>query len=91
MSCFWSFALFDVDTTTMYANPFKRNGRDYITTAMTGAMNLPRPGAIDHFVWVTMTKEGPKIANLMLNGIVDKKVPPKDDALEGFSMYMPNP
>ena len=25
MSCFWSFALFDVDTTTMYANPFKRN------------------------------------------------------------------
>ena len=67
----------------------ERNGRDYITTAMTGAMNLPRPGAIDHVVWVTMTDEGPKIANLLLNGILDKKGPPKDDALEAIGMYRP--
>ena len=66
-----------------------RNGRDYITTAMTGAMNVTRPGAIDHVVWVTMTKEGPKIANLLLNGILDKKGPPEDDPLENIGMYRP--
>ena len=70
-------------------NYTQRNGRDYITTAMTGAMNVPRPGAIDHVVWVTMTKEGPKIANLLLNGIIDKKGPPEDDALEHIGMYRP--
>jgi hypothetical protein len=58
-------------------NYIERNGRDYITTAMTGAMNLPRPGAMDHFVWVTMTDQGPKIANLLLNGVIDKKGPPR--------------
>jgi hypothetical protein len=70
-------------------NYTQRNGRDYVTTAMTGAMNVPRPGAIDHFVWVTMTKEGPKIANLLLNGILDKHGPPKDDALVAIGMYRP--
>jgi len=72
-------------------NYTQRNGHDYITTAMTGAMNLPRPGAMDHFVWVTMTDKGPKIANLLLNGILDKKGPPKDDALEVIGMYRPKP
>ena len=51
-------------------------------------MNLPRPGAADHFVWVTMIDQRPKIANLMLNDIMDKKVPPKDDALEHIGMYL---
>jgi len=72
-------------------NYTQRNGHDYITTAMTGAMNLPRPGAMDHFIWVTMTDKGPKIANLLLNGILDKKGPPKDDALEVIGMYRPKP
>jgi len=70
-------------------NYIQRNDHDYITTSMTGAMNLPRPGAMDHFVWVTMTDKGPKIANLLLNGILDKKGPPKDDALEVIGMYRP--
>jgi 3',5'-cyclic AMP phosphodiesterase CpdA len=70
-------------------NHIERKGRDYITTAMTGAMNLPRPGAIDHFVWVTMTEAGPKIANVLLNGVMDKMGPPKDDALEAIGMYRP--
>jgi len=30
---------------------------------------------MDHVVWVTMTDQGPKIANLMMNGILDKKAP----------------
>jgi hypothetical protein len=38
-----------------------------------------------------MTDKGPKIANLLLNGILDKKGPPKDDALEVIGMYRPKP
>ena len=65
----------------------ERNGRDYITTATSGAMNVVRPGAMDHIVWVTMTKDGPKIANLLMNGIMDKKGPPADDDLEAIGLY----
>ena len=65
----------------------QRHGRDYITTAMTGAMNMPRHGAIDHIVWVTMTKNGPKIANLLLNGILDKHGPVEGDHTIEFGMY----
>ena len=68
-------------------NYTQRKGRDYITTAMTGAMNVPRLGAIDHVVWVTMTKDGPKIANLLLNGILDKKGPVEGDVTEQHGMY----
>jgi hypothetical protein len=66
-----------------------RNGRDYITTATSGAMNVVRPGAMDHLVWVTMTNDGPKIVNLLMNGMMDKKGPPKDDALEAIGLYKP--
>ena len=70
-------------------NYTRRNGRDYITTAMTGAMNVPRLGAIDHVVWVTMTKDGPKIANLLLNGILDKTGPVAGDLTEKAGMFQP--
>ena len=70
-------------------NYTRRNGRDYITTAMTGALNVPRLGAIDHVVWVTMTKDGPKIANLLLNGILDKHGPVEGDHTVEFGMYHP--
>jgi 3',5'-cyclic AMP phosphodiesterase CpdA len=67
----------------------QRDGHDYITTATSGGMNIVRPGAMDHVVWVTMTNDGPKIANLLMNGILDKKGPPKDDALEEIGLYRP--
>ena len=67
----------------------ERHGRDYITTAMTGAMNIPRLGAIDHIVWVTMTHHGPKIANLLLNGILDKHGPTEGDPTTELGMYHP--
>lgn len=67
----------------------QRNGRDYITTATSGAINVVRPGAMDHLVWITVTNEGPKIVNLLMNGIMDKKGPPKDDALEEIGLYRP--
>jgi len=66
-----------------------RNGYDYITTATSGAMNVARPGAMDHVVWITMTKGGPKIVNLLMNGIMDKKGPPVDDDLEAIGLYRP--
>ncbi len=67
----------------------QRDGHDYITTATSGGMNIVRPGAMDHVVWVTMTAEGPKIANLLMNGIMDKKGPPKDDDLAAIGLYQP--
>ena len=70
-------------------NHTERNGRDYITTAMTGAMNVPRLGAIDHIMWVTMTKKGPKIANVLLNGVLDKYGPTADDLTVEHGMYEP--
>ena len=72
-------------------NYTERNGRDYITTAMTGAMNVPRLGAIDHIMLVTMTESGPKIANLLLNGIVDKYGPVEGDPTVDFGMHHPLP
>ncbi|HCB49425.1 MAG TPA: hypothetical protein DEP47_07860 [Chloroflexi bacterium] len=66
-----------------------RNGRDYITTATSGAMNVVRPGAMDHVVWITMTKDGPKIVNLLMNGIMDKMGPPEDDDLAAIGLYKP--
>lgn len=65
----------------------ERYRRDYITTAMTGALNVPRPGAIDHVVWVARTKDCPKIANLLLNGILAKFGPVGGDHTVG--MYLP--
>ena len=67
----------------------QRNGHDYITTAMTGALNVPRLGAIDHVVWVTMTRNGPKITNLLLNGILDKHGPVAGDLTVEHGMYEP--
>ena len=67
----------------------QRDGHDYITTATSGAMNVIRPGAMDHVVWITMTKKGPKIVNLLMNGIMDKEGPPKDDDLMDIGLYRP--
>jgi hypothetical protein len=65
----------------------KRDGRDFITTSTSGGINFTRPGSMDHVIWVTMTKDGPKIVNLLMNGIMDKKGPPSGDAMEGFGLY----
>jgi hypothetical protein len=67
----------------------QRDGHDYITTVTSGAMNAVRPGAMDHVVWVTMTYEGPKIVNLLLNGMMERKGPPKDDDLAEIGLYRP--
>ena len=54
-----------------------RQNRKYITLATTGggsAMRGEAYGEFDHVAWVTMTATGPRIANLMLDGIHDENV-----------------
>ncbi len=67
----------------------RRKGRDYITMGMTGAgvQHTDSVGNMDHVAWVTMTKDGPVISNLLLNGVLDKRgaVP----ALKDFLVYRP--
>ena len=50
------------------------NGSEYITVASAGATFVhDGPGNVDHLMWVTMTKDGPKIANIALKGLFDRK------------------
>lgn len=69
-------------------NYTRRNGRDYITMAMTGA-GVPGSlvGHMDHVTWVSMTDKEPVISNLLLNGILNKRgaVP----TLQNFLLYRP--
>ncbi|MCP4049033.1 MAG: serine/threonine protein phosphatase [Gammaproteobacteria bacterium] len=56
----------------------QRHGRDYIRLGTTGGSHASGdPMAIDHVTLVTVSKEGPDIANLRLSGIFDKtgKIP----------------
>jgi len=51
----------------------ERKGMDYIRLSTTGgAWVLDPPGNFDHIAWVTMTDEGPVVANIALDGIFDK-------------------
>jgi hypothetical protein len=50
----------------------RRNDRNFITLATTGGGSALRGslfGEFDHVAWVTMSDEGPRIANVMLDGI----------------------
>ena len=51
-----------------------RAGQNYYTLATTGGSSELKgiqDGQFDHIVWVTMTDDGPAIANLTLDGILD--------------------
>ncbi len=53
---------------------YERNENKYIMLATTGggsSLRGPEFGEFDHVVWITMTQEGPVIANLWLDGILD--------------------
>lgn len=52
---------------------FHRNGATYYQLATTGGGSQLRGipyGEFDHLMWLTMEKEGPYVANLLLDGIV---------------------
>lgn len=63
----------------------QRSGRDYIMLGTTGGERGfdGSQGAFDHMMWVTMTRDGPAIANLKLDGVLDKTghVPAGGEAL----------
>ena len=63
---------------------FVRNGTNYYQLATTGGGSRMRGveyGEFDHVAWVTMKKDGPLIANVMLDGILpaDLKMPDSDE------------
>lgn len=57
---------------------YERLGQKYILLATTGGGSGLRGvedcGEFDHVMWVTMSDQGPRIANLLLNGIYDENV-----------------
>ena len=66
-----------------------RHDQNYIMLATTGGGSKMRGvhyGEFDHVVWVTMSDDGPILANLMLEGIWDEDVRTEDDLqrLAGF-------
>lgn len=56
---------------------YVRNDHRYIVVATMGGGSLlrgPDYGEFDHFVWVTVTDDGPVLANVLLEGIRDENV-----------------
>jgi len=56
---------------------FERNNTSYIVLGTTGAGSKLRGrafGEFDQVAWVTMTDQGPRIANLLLDGIWDENI-----------------
>lgn len=55
----------------------KRNNGNYFVLATTGggsSLRSPALGEFDHVVWMTMTEQGPVMANLQLEGIISENV-----------------
>jgi len=49
-------------------------GNEYITMGPSGAsFRQEGPGNVDHIMWVTMTEDGPEMANIALKGLFDRK------------------
>jgi predicted phosphodiesterase len=75
---------------------FRRNERDYYILAATGGgtqdnFTPEAHGVMDHFAWVTMTAQGPLVANVMLPGIVRDDVitdAKQREFLDSFSGWM---
>lgn len=56
---------------------YDRNNSKYFILATTGGgsgLRGPRFGEFDHVVWITMTDNGPIMANLLLDGIWDENI-----------------
>ena len=65
---------------------FVRQGRNYYQLATTGGgskMRGVRYGEFDHIVWVTMKKDGPVLANMLLDGVLPDDLKPIDSDEEG--------
>jgi len=52
-----------------------KNGNKYFRLATTGgasALGGPEAGQFDHVMWITMTKKGPVVCSIQLEGILDE-------------------
>jgi hypothetical protein len=50
------------------------DGNEHITMGPAGAsFHHDGPGNVDHIMWVTMTEDGPQMANIALKGVFDRK------------------
>lgn len=59
-----------------YYSYTQRYGRDYLDLGTTGGIWINQgAGNMDHITWVTMTDEGPVVANIRLDGLMDKHGP----------------
>jgi hypothetical protein len=69
---------------------FTRNGRNYYMLATTGGASKVRGteyGEFDHLVWVTMKKDGPVLANVLLDGVLPEDLRPILTEEEGDTDY----
>ncbi|MBD3236491.1 MAG: hypothetical protein GF330_07295 [Candidatus Eisenbacteria bacterium] len=59
-----------------YRKHVRRDRRYFVLATCGGVSSLRGPdrGEFDHVVWATMTDEGPRVSNLMLDGIWDEDV-----------------
>ncbi len=59
-----------------YVKYFRNNANYYVLATTGGGSSLrgPELGEFDHVAWITMTKEGPIMANITLEGILDDAV-----------------
>ncbi len=56
---------------------YERHDQTYVVLATTGgasSLRGPKFGEFDHVMWVSMTSEGPVLANLLLEGIFDEHI-----------------
>jgi 3',5'-cyclic AMP phosphodiesterase CpdA len=73
---------------------FVRNGQRYYQLATTGGGSRMRGidyGEFDHLVWVTMKKDGPVLANVLLDGVLPADLKPIETAEEGAPEYNRKP
>jgi hypothetical protein len=73
---------------------FVRNGHNYYQLATTGGgskMRGTEQGEFDHIVWVTMKKDGPVLANLLLDGVLPEDLHAIETAEEGAPDYYRKP
>lgn len=76
-----------------YQKSQRNNGR-YYTLATTGGgsgLRGPRLGEFDHVSWVTMTSDGPVMANIALDGIHSDSITTREDYDFFTGIYRSNP
>ena len=72
---------------------FVRNGMNYYQLATTGGGSRLRGakyGEFDHISWITMKQDGPRIANVMLDGILAENLQTPSSEEEGVVRKLKN-